>query len=426
MRLYEYQGKGLLARGGIATPEGRLARRPEDVIGAAQEIGYPVVIKTQVLTGKRGKAGGIRFASNEDEARQAAEALFQLTIGGLAVEQVWVERKLEIEQELYVSITADPTAPRPIAIFCAEGGMDIEETANTAPEKIGKLPINILKGLRSFEALDLVQSAAGSRRFPAKTAQALAAVLVQLYQVYRQFDGTLVEINPLVITPQGVVAADARVDLDDDAVARHPELGLDSVEDTGARPPTALEIAAGKIDEHDHRGTTHFVQIDPDGSFAARKGLVPIAFDCVGTGTSLTTMDELIPLGYFPVNFCDSSGNPTGSKLYRITKIILSQPHIQGYLFLSCVSSQQLDHTARGIIAALEELYPATGGKPNIPMVFEFRGSWDNVAIDLFRQHGIADCPWVRLLGRDSTEKEAALAFHEAHTMWKEQTGGLA
>ncbi|OGO19323.1 MAG: hypothetical protein A2Z14_01290 [Chloroflexi bacterium RBG_16_48_8] len=228
-----------------------------------------------------------------------------------------------------------------------------------------------------------------------------------------------------MITPEGVMAADARVDLDDDAVSRHPELGLDSVEDTGERPPTSLEIAAGKIDEHDHRGTAHFVQIDPDGSYVEEMGMIPIGFDCVGTGTSLTTMDELIPLGYYPVNFCDSSGNPTGSKLYRVTKIILSQPHIQGYLFVSCISSQQLDHTARGIIAALKELYPETGGKPNIPMVFAFRGSWDDVAIDLFHQHGIADSPWVRILGRDTIEKDAAVAFHEVYQVWKEMTGGL-
>jgi succinyl-CoA synthetase beta subunit len=233
------------------------------------------------------------------------------------------------------------------------------------------------------------------------------------------------EINPLVITPEGVIAADARVDLDDDAVSRHPELGLDSVEDTGTRPPTSMEIAAGKIDEHDHRGTAHFVQIDPDGSYVKEQGLIPIGFNCVGTGTSLTTMDELIPLGYYPVNFCDSSGNPTGSKLYRATKIILSQPLIQGFLFVSCISSQQLDHTARGIIAALKELYPESGGKPNIPMVFSFRGSWDDVAIDLFHQHGIADSPWVRILARDSIEKDAALAFDEGYKVWKDMTGGL-
>ena len=424
MRLYEYQGKELFAKAGVPVPASRLAHNIQEVLEAAQSIGYPIVLKSQVLSGKRGKAGGIQFAENETEARQAADTLFKMEIGGQPVEIVLVEPKLEIEQELYMAISADPSLRKPIAIFCSDGGVDIEETAETNPEKIGTIPINILKGLRFYEALDLIQSNA-EERFPATTARSLASAFVQLYQTYRQFDGSLVEVNPMVVTPSGVMAADARVDLDDDAVSRHPELGLDSVEDTGARPPTLLEIAAGKIDEHDHRGTAHFVQIDPDGSYVKEMDMIPIGFDCVGTGTSLTTMDELIPLGYYPVNFCDSSGNPTGSKLYRVTKIILSQPHIQGYLFVSCISSQQLDHTARGIIAALKELYPETDGKPNIPMVFAFRGSWDDVAIDLFRQHGISDSPWVRMLGRDTIEKDAALAFDEAYKVWKETTGGL-
>jgi len=424
MRLYEYQGKEMFSKVGLPVPKAKLTRNAEEVLEAAEEIGYPVVLKSQVLSGKRGKAGGIQFAENKEEARQAAEAIFAMKISGQPVHEVLVEQKLEIEQELYMAISADPSLRQPIAIFCSEGGVDIEETADTNPEKIGTIPVNILKGLRFYEALDLIVSKS-EERFPARTIRGLANVFVQLYQAYRQFDGSLMEINPLVITPEGVVAADARVDLDDDAVSRHPELGLDSVEDTGERPPTLLEIAAGKIDEHDHRGTAHFVQIDPDGSYVQEQGLIPIGFDCVGTGTSLTTMDELIPLGYYPVNFCDSSGNPTGSKLYRVTKIILSQPHIQGYLFVSCISSQQLDHTARGIIAAIKELYPETNGKPNIPMVFAFRGSWDDVAIDLFHQHGITDCPWVRILGRDSIEKDAALAFDEAYKVWKETTGGL-
>jgi succinyl-CoA synthetase beta subunit len=381
-------------------------------------------LKSQVLSGKRGKAGGIKFANDEAEAREAAEALFAMEISGQPVKEVLVEKKLEIEKELYVAISADPSLRQPVAIFCAEGGIDIEETADTHPEKIGRIPINILKGLRFYEALDLVVSKT-EERYPAKTLRGLANVFVRLYEAYRQFDGSLMEVNPLVITPDGVIAADARVDLDDDAVSRHPELGLDAVEDTGERPPTSLEIAAGKIDEHDHRGTAHFVQIDPDGSYAEEQDLIPIGFNCVGTGTSLTTMDELIPLGYYPINFCDSSGNPTGSKLYRATKIILSQPQIEGFLFVSCISSQQLDHTARGIIAALKELYPETGGQPNIPMAFAFRGSWDDTAIDLFKQHGITDCPWVRILGRDSIEKDSALALDEAYKVWKEMTGGL-
>jgi len=414
LRLYEYQGKELLAKAGAKLPKGKLAHTVDEAARAADSIGYPVVLKSQVLSGKRGKAGGIRFAEDEREVRQVATALLSSEIAGYPVEK---------EQEVYVGIIADPSLRQPIAIFCALGGVDIEETASESPEKIGRAPINILKGLRFYEALDLV--VAHSRdKLDSRQAMEVARALVRLYRAYRDYDCKLIEINPLVLTSDGAFAADARVDLDDDAVARHPELGLDSVEDTGARPPTLLEIAAGKIDEHDHRGTAHFVQIDPDGSLAQELGKIPIAFDCVGTGTSLTTMDELVPLGYYPINFCDSSGNPTGSKLYRITKIILSQPHIQGYLFVSCISSQQLDHTARGIIAALKEIYPQSGGKPDIPMVFSFRGSWDDVALDLFRQHGIADSPWVRLLERDTTEIDAARAFDQVYKAWKKGTGG--
>jgi succinyl-CoA synthetase beta subunit len=424
MRLREFQGKELLAKVGVSVPEGRLVRTPPEALEVAHALGYPIVLKSQVLRGKRGKAGGIRFASSDDETVEASRALFEMNLGGLPVGELWVERKLAIEQEVYAAVSADPSLRQPVAVFCAQGGVDIEETAKASPEKIAKRPISISKGFRFYEALDLVASAAGSSSW-ARRAPDVARVLVQLYEAYRRFDATLVEVNPLAITREKVVAADARVDLDDDAVVRHPEIGLDVVDNTGDRPPTLLEIAAGKIDEHDHRGTSHFLQIDPDGSYAAARGAIPIGFACVGTGTSLTTMDELLPLGYSPVNFCDCSGNPTGSKLYRITKIILSQPQIQGFLFLSCISSQQLDHTARGIIAALKDLYARNRGLPNIPMVLAFRGSWDDVALDLFRRHAIADSPWVRLLGRDTIERDAALAFDEVYKVWRSRTGGL-
>jgi succinyl-CoA synthetase beta subunit len=132
----------------------------------------------------------------------------------------------------------------------------------------------------------------------------------------------------------------------------------------------------------------------------------------------------LVPLGYYPVNFCDSSGNPVASKLYRITKVIFSQPGIEGYIFASCVSSQQLDNTARGIIKGLQELYPETGGQPNIPTVLAFRGAWDEDAQRLLKEHGISEGRWVRTLGRDSTEREAAIVFHELYQEWKAANGG--
>jgi succinyl-CoA synthetase beta subunit len=195
-------------------------------------------------------------------------------------------------------------------------------------------------------------------------------------------------------------------------------------EEAGDRRATLLEQVAGDIDHGDHRGTVHFVQIDPDLSYCRAQGRVPFGFDCVGAGASLTMMDELVPLGYYPVNFCDSSGNPVGSKLYRITKVIFSQPGIEGYVFVSCVSSQQLDNTARGIIKALQELYPETSGQPNIPTVLAFRGAWDEDAVRLLAEHGISAGRWVRVMGRDSTEKDAAQAFAALHKEWRAAQGG--
>jgi succinyl-CoA synthetase beta subunit len=252
---------------------------------------------------------------------------------------------------------------------------------------------------------------------------AVARILCGIYQAYRKHDCKLVEINPLAITSNGVLALDARVDIDGDALGRQTELGIEMAEEAGDRGSTLLEQIAGTIDHNDHRGTVHFVQIDPDLTYVQEHGYVPIGFDCVGAGVSLTLMDELVPTGFYPVNFCDTSGNPVGSKLYRITKVIFSQPGIQGYVFMSCVSSQQLDNTARGIIKALKELYPETGGQPNIPTVLSFRGAWDEDALQLVSDHGISEGQWVRVLGRNSNEREVAMAFRDLYQEWQGSRG---
>ena len=418
-RLYEHQGKELFRRMGIPVPRGGVAQSQVEAAKITQDIGFPVAIKAQVLVGRRGKAGGIRFAATTEEVRMATCALLGEAIHGIPVEAVLVEQRLAIQREAYLAVTADPSRRQPVVLISLQGGMEIEETAAQDPAQVFQAPINIRQGLSDHVARNII------RRTPGATSADilfLAPVLCNLYRTYRTYDCKLVEINPLALTPEGPVATDARVDIDDDAIWRHPELGLSMTEETG-RPPTSLEIIAGTIDQGDHRGTAHFVQLDPDGSLTRELNKIPIAFDCVGTGASLTTMDELVPLGYYPVNFADTSGNPSASKMYRITKVILSQPHVQGYLFLSCISSQQLDNTARGIVAALKELFPATGGKPNIPMLFAFRGAFDQEAIQVFHHHGIAESPWVTLLGRDVDEREAALAFRVLHQRWRGETG---
>jgi succinyl-CoA synthetase beta subunit len=377
-------------------------------------IGPPVMIKSQILSGKRGKAGLIRPADDLEQALSISKRLLGSKVGYGYVQGLLFEKKIAFEDEFYLGVTADPSKRQPVILFSGYGGIDVEELSQTE-RSLHKKYVDILKGI---EKADISRFIKGFLCRSEEDIDALSSLIVKLYNLYRDVDCRLVEINPLVSTSEGFFAVDARIDIDDDAITRQQGLGIHAVEETGDRPPTLLEIAAGKIDEGDHRGSAHFVQTDPYMEIAQKRNLIPIGFDCVGTGTSLTALDELVDLGYFPVNFADTSGNPTGSKMYRITKIILSQPGIRGYLFISCVSSQQLDNTARGIIKALKELYSETGGRPNIPMVVCFRGAWDDVAIKLFEDHGISGSDWVEVLGRDNTEQEAVQVFDAVYKKW--------
>lgn len=387
---------------------------------AANEIGYPVVVKAQVLSGKRGKAGGVQIVSDADQLRQRVPEMLSGQVRGLDVDALLVEQKVDVQRELYVGVTSDPSQRAPVLIFCDDGGVDIEETSRTRPEAVKRLHVDIGRGLYVYDALNLLREASLDSKDKVRVARLLCA----LYQAYRAHDCKLVEVNPLVLTDDGPVAVDARVDIDGDALERQSALNLEVAEEAGSRSPTHLEEIAGTIDARDHRGTVHFVQIDPDLSYVRENGLVPFGFDCVGAGASLTMMDELVPLGFYPVNFCDTSGNPVASKLYRVTKLIFSQPGIEGYVFVSCVSSQQLDNTARGIIKALTELYPESNGQPNIPTVLAFRGAWDEKAQELLAEHGISSGRWVRVFGRDSTERDVAQAFHALHTSWAAERNG--
>ncbi len=419
-RLLEHQGKELFRRYQIPTPDGRVVRSVAEGQAAARELGYPLLVKVQVYAGKRGKAGGVREVTNDEDLAAAVTDLLAARIRDLPVDTLLIEKKADVRQEIYAGVTADPSARTPLVIVCATGGVDIEETARLHPESLLKMPVDILRGLLLYDALNLLRDLPG---FTSRDKLALARLLCNLYQVYRAADCKLVEINPLALTDEGLVALDARVDIDGDALSRHAELDLDMAEEAGDRRATLLERIAGAIDHHDHRGTVHFVQIDPDLFYIRANDKIPIGFDCVGAGASLTMMDELVPLGFYPVNFCDSSGNPVGSKLYRITKVIFSQPGIEGYVFVSCISSQQLDNTARGVIKALQELYPQTSGQPNIPTVLSFRGAWDREAIQLLADHGISAGRWVRVLGREATEKEVAEAFAALHAEWRMEHG---
>lgn len=415
-RLLEYQAKQILRRFGIPTPNGQVARSMEEAKRAATEIGYPVMVKAQVRSGKRGKSGGVRAAVDVTELEPIASEMLRDRIRGLPVDTLLIEESVEIEREIYAGVTADPSSRCPVMIFSADGGVDIEQTARRDPNALRKWGVDILRGVYTHDTLNLI---GGTAELTSAQKLNTARILCLLYDVYRACDCKLIEINPLALTSNGMIAVDARIDIDGDALERQTDLDVELAEEAGSRSPTRLEEIASTIDEGDHRGTVHFVQIDPDLSYANEQDLIPFGFDCVGAGASLTTMDELVPLGFYPVNFCDTSGNPVGSKLYRITKLIFSQPGIEGYVFVSCVSSQQLDNTARGIIKALKELYPETRGQPNIPTVLSFRGAWDEDALELLARHGISEGRWVRVLGRDTTERDAAEAFRALHQEWR-------
>ena len=414
-KLAEFAGKGLLRAAGVAVPRGQLANDVDEAVAAARNLGGPVALKAQILAGGRGLAGGIRFGETEADVRREAKALFGAVIHGRRVEQLLVEQRLDISQELYVGVISDAARRAPAMIVSTTGGMEIERAAgeqNSATFAIGT--IDVLRGAPPYWCLDLI----GGLALPGPLLASLAGVMARLYKVYRQHDCSLLEVNPLAVTPRGLVALDARIAVDDDALFRQPALRLERSQEVSDRAPTPLELAAAAIDANDHRGSAHFVQIDPDGALAHAQGKVSIGFDGVGTGVSMAVMDELVPLGFLPMNFCDTSGNPTASKLYRATRIILSQPGIEGYVFASCLSSQQLDNTARGIIKAFLEIYP--GGQPDVPCMFSFRGAWDETALALMQEHGIAASPLVEILGRDSTEGDVARGFAALHQRWRE------
>jgi succinyl-CoA synthetase beta subunit len=411
-RLYEHQGKELFKKEGIEIPQGQLVKDKEAAKKMAQELGLPVYLKIQILSGGRGRKGGILKAETMEAVNACSEMLLFRPFDGEVVSSILVEKEIKSEAVYYMAVTADPSLRKPIALFSTRGGIEIEDQL---PETFFKYPIPILRGFSEYQAMDFVRMARG---IPSPLIPELARVFAKLYSLYRDIDARLVEINPLVLSGKRLIALDARIEIDDDAIFRHPELHLESAEESGSRTSTELEIAAGQIDAHDHRGTSHFIQVDPDGSYSKSLEKIPVGFNAVGTGAALTTMDELVPLGYFPLNFCDSSGNPTSAKLYRVTKVILSQPYIEGFIFISCISSQQLDNTARGIIKALLELYPKAEGKPNIPMVFAFRGAYEEKALELFKRHRISESPWVKVVDRSVTEKEAAALFHQLHQRW--------
>lgn len=404
-KLYEYQGKELLAKSGISIPKGGLAKTKEEASKVAEEIGKPVVIKAQAWVTGRAQSGGVKFAQDPGEAGKLAGQVLGMEIKGFKVREILVEEKLDIDREFYIGMIVDDVAKCPTLIFSSVGGTGIEGIARKHPDKIAKLPIDITTGLRGFDAKNILRRLEIRGEVQTK----LSDLLVKFYQVCRKYEARSGEINPIVLTKQGqIIAADSHIVIDDYAVFRHPELGIEIAREFD-RPPTEVEKVAYQVEAKDHRGTFYFLQMEQ--RFKPRSGY--IGFHGAGGGGSMMSMDALLSQGFKIANYCDTSGNPSASKVYRAARIILSQKGIDGYYASgSGVASQEQFHSARGLVKAFREV------NLNIPAVIRIGGNSEELAIEILHTY-TKDLPAkVEAYGRDTSAVYCAKRLRELADGW--------
>jgi succinyl-CoA synthetase beta subunit len=330
--LYEHQGKELFRRYGIPVSEGRLATSAEEARRAAEELGGPVVVKAQVLTGGRGKAGGVKLANGPDEAAAHAAAILGLDIRGHVVRRLWVERASEIAKEYYLSVTFDRGAKKPLLMLTTEGGVEIEEVAARNPGALARVNVDPLVGYQPYEGRRLVYGAGVDD--PGEQQQVLE-IVESLYRCFVGEDATLCEINPLIVTPGGEVKAlDAKVTVDDSALFRHAEVA--AMRDTSAADP--LEALARE------KGVT-YVRLD---------GSVGILGN--GAGLAMATVDLVVVAGGRPADFCDLGGGGRAEGVVDALEVITADPQVRSIFFNVFGGLTRCDEVARGILAALDRI----------------------------------------------------------------------
>ena len=397
-RLYEYQGKQLLKAAKVPIPQGGAAMTPQEAVKIAEKIGKPVAIKSQIWAGGRGKAGGIKFAQNPQEAEKVAKDLLGSSIKNLKVEKVLVEEKLDIDREFYVGVIIDASKEvrAPVVMFSTEGGVDIE---SVPPEKIAQTTVDVIRGFRLYDALNL----AIQLKVPTQFLPSIAQAILGLFQTFRGYNCRTAEINPLVLTKDGkIVAGDCRIAIDDSSVFRHPELGIDVAREAPT-PPTELDKIAWAIEEGDLRGTCYIAQMAPD-----KKGLGYVGYHGIGGGGAILGVDALNRQGLKIANYADTSGNPTAAKVYRAAKVILSQPDIEGYMLGGfIVANQEQWHHAHGVVKALREELPK---RPGFPCVILLCGNKEKESLEILKE-GTADLPNpIEIYGSDKVYETEFLA----------------
>ena len=397
-RLFEYQGKELLKKAKVPIPEGGVATTPQEAKKIAEKVGKPVAIKSQIWAGGRGKAGGIQFAQNPKEAEKAAGKLLGSEIKNLTVERVLVEEKLDIDREFYAGVIIDASREvrAPLIMFSTEGGVDIEEVPS---EKIAQMNVDVLRGLRFYEALNL----AIKLKVPTQLLPAIAGAILGLYETFKGYNCRTAEINPLVLTKDGkIYAADCRIAIDDSSVFRHPELGIDVARESST-PPTELDKIAWQIEEGDLRGTCYIAQM-----ILEIKELGVVGYHGIGGGGAILGVDALNRQGLKIANYADTSGNPTAAKVYRAAKVILSQAGIEGYMLGGfIVANQEQWHHAHGVVKALRE---ELADKPGFPVVLLLCGNKEKESLEILRE-GTKDLPArIEIYGSDRVYETEFLA----------------
>jgi succinyl-CoA synthetase beta subunit len=357
--LLEYQGKQLFARHGVPVPTGRPATTVEEAVAAADDMGYPCVIKAQVKIGGRGKAGGIKLAKDGHEAKEHAEAILGMDIRGLTVHELWIEGASEIASEYYASVIFDRSAKAPLIMLSTKGGMDIEEVADTDPDAIARLHVDPLLGFQDFHGRRLAFEA----RVDADVVRPVGAMLTKLYEVFIEEEATLVEVNPMIVTPErDVKALDAKVTLDDNALYRHPDNA--ALRDISSEDPHERMAK--------ERGLT-YVKLDGNIGILAN-----------GAGLSMSTLDVVAGAGGKPANFLDAGGGSKADAITSAVEVILSNEKVEAVLFNIFGGITRGDEVARGLIEAFNQI------NPQVPFVVRLDGTNDKEGRQLLAE---ADLP---------------------------------
>jgi succinyl-CoA synthetase beta subunit len=381
MKLFEHEAKDIFRAFSIPTPPGGVARTPAEAKARAAEVGKPVAVKAQVLAGKRGKAGGVKFADTPEQAEMLAKEILAMRISGLPVEAILVEEKLSIEQEIYAGITVDRNERKYIVIGSAAGGMSIEELAEKSPEKIMKMHVDPHLGFQTYEAREM----AIAMGFRGKQINQLASFFFKLWNIVDAYDVELTEINPLILTTDGrFLAADARLNIDDNALFRHKDF------------IQKLKRAPVEQNERERLATENdmaYVELDGD-----------VACICNGAGLTMATIDAVSLHGGKASTFLDLGGGADAERVEKGIKIALMYPRVKAILVNIMGGITRCDEVAKGILSAREE------GKITVPLVIRMVGTNEKEGQEILNEAGI---PFLKTM-EDAASKVIALAKEAA------------